>query len=115
MEEVILKEVLNVVVDIKQEVTNMKQELNQRIDTIQDEMKEMKQELNQRMDIMQDDINDMKIEMKEMKQEMQEMKVDMKVMRWEQLDTIYIVKAIINELGEMNKKIKSQSGDKFVS
>ena len=80
-----------------------------------EEMKEMNQELNQRMDMMQEDINDMKIDMKLMKQDMEQVKVDIKLIRWEQSDTTHIVKAIINELGQLNKKLKTQANDKYIS
>lgn len=86
MEEVTLKDVLNVVLDVKQE-------LNQRMDKMQEDMNNMKT-----------DMNDMKIDMKVMKQDMKDVKVDIRTIRWEQSDTKDIVKLVITNLGEINKK-----------
>ena len=78
-------------------------------------MNEMNKNLTQRMDIMQEDINDMKVDMQVMKQDISEMDTNIKLIRWEQSDTRHIVKAIINELGQINKKINVQAKDKYVS
>ena len=53
--------------------------------------------------------------MQVMKQDISEMDTNIKIIRWEQSDTRHIVKAIINELGQLNKKINAQVKDKYVS
>ena len=97
MEDVTLKDVLNVVLDVKKEI---KQEINE----VKNEMREMKQELNQRMDIMQEDMNNMQEDMKNMKEDMNnmkedinDMKIDMKVMKQdiEEMDKLGLIKEYI--------------------
>jgi len=50
-----------------------------------------------------------------MKQDMEQVKVDIKLIRWAQSDTTHIVKVIINEIGQINKKLKAQANDKYIS
>ena len=78
-------------------------------------MKKMEEDLTKMIDTMQEDMNDMKIDMKLMKQDMEQVKVDIKLIRWGQSDTTHIVKAIMNELGQINKKLKAQANDKYIS
>ena len=93
----------------------MKQELNQRMDIMQEDMNNMQEDMNnmkEDMNNMKEDINGMKIDMKVMKQDIEEMKVDIKIIKWEQSDTTHIVKTIVNQIGEINRKINEQAKDK---
>ena len=100
MEEVTLKDVLNVVLDVKQELQETKQELRE-------EMKQMEQGLNQRMDKMDQ-------RMDKMDQRMDQMQKDIKEIKLEQVDTREIVKIIVDKIGEIDRKLDAQAKDKCI-
>ena len=81
MNEVTLKDVLDVVIDVKTEQKKMKQDLEQKMNEmkqdLKQEMNEMKQDLEQEMDEMKQDLEQEMDEMKQdLEQEMDEMKQD---------------------------------------
>ena len=96
MEEATLKEILNVVLDVKQELREFKQETNKKFE-------EMKQEMNQ--------INEQITTLEEGQKTMQK-QID-EILR-EQVDTRDIVKIIVNKLGEIDRKINEQANDKCI-
>lgn len=98
MEEVTLKDVLNVVLDVKQE--------------LKQEMKEMKQELKQEMSGMQDQINGMQNEIKQMNKRIESLEEGQKQIIREQADTREIVKIIVDKIGEIDRKLDAQVKDK---
>lgn len=105
MEETTLKQILDVVVDIKTEQTEMKQTMNKmeqrldkiegRLDNVETEQKEMKQVLD----------NVVK-EQKIMKRVQNEMYHDIKYLMEEQFDTKNIVIELVNKVGEMDSNTK---------
>lgn len=96
MEEVTLKEILNVVLDVKKELTEFKQEMKQ-------EMKEMKQEMKQ--------MNERITALEEGQKAMQK-QIDA-ILR-EEADTRDIVKIIIDKIAELDRKIDTLAKDKCI-
>ena len=101
MEEATLKEILNVVLDVKQELKEFKQETNQKFEKMDQQFEEMKQEINQ--------INERVTTLEEGQKTMQK-QID-EILR-EQADTRDIVKIIVNKLGEIDRKINEQAKDR---
>lgn len=101
MEEITLKQILDVVVDIKTEQVEMKQTMNkmeQRLDKIEG-----------RLDRIEERLDNVEAEQKEMKQVQNVMCQDIKYLLAEQADTKNIVVELVNKVGEMdsnNKKAK---------
>lgn len=106
MEEIVLKEILNVVVDIKAEQKAMKGQL----DEVIAEEKEMKEQQNK----MQETLDEVKIEQVIVKEKVTEvqrkqefMKLQLRTLTTEQSDTKDILGAVMGEIGEMNKRLKN--------
>lgn len=89
MEEVTLKEILNVVLDVKQELKELKQETNQKFE----EMNERITALEERQNTMQKQID--------------------QILR-EEVDTRDIVKIIVDKIGEIDRKIDALAKDKCI-
>lgn len=87
MEEITLKDVLDVVLDLKQE------------------MKEMKQEMKQEMQEMRQDMNQMNVRIEKLEKGQKE------IIR-EQVDTRDIVRIIVDKIGQIDKKLDEQAKDK---
>lgn len=114
MEEKILKEILDVVVDIKTEQKEMKQTMNkmeqrldgieQRLDNVEEEQKGMKQVL----DNVVEEQKGMKQLQQEMKQVQNVMCQDIKYLLAEQADTKNIVIELVNKVGEMDLNNKAK-------
>lgn len=108
MQETVLREILNVVVDIKAEQKTMKQQLNEVI-AEQKEMKEQQKEMQEQQTKMQETLNEVKIEQVIVKEKLTEVQRKQEIMRLqlrtliaEQSDTKDIVGAVMHEIGEMN-------------
>ena len=115
MEETTLKQILDVVVDIKTEQKEMKQTMNkmeqrldkieERLDNVETEQKSMKQVL----DNVVEEQRGMKQVQQEMKQVQNVMCQDIKYLLAEQADTKNIVIELVNKVGQMdsdNRKAK---------
>ena len=96
MEEATLKEILNVVLDVKQELREFKQETNKKFE----EMKQETNQINERVTTLEDGQKTMQKQIDE-------------ILR-EQVDTRDIVKIIVNKLGEIDRKINEQANDKCI-
>lgn len=98
MEEKFLKEILDVVVDIKTDQAEMKQTMNkmeQRLDNVEKEQKEMKQILGTVVE-----------EQQGMKQVQNIMCQDIKYLLAEQADTKNIIIELVNKVGEMDSNTR---------
>lgn len=108
MEEVTLKDVLNVVLDVKQEMKEMKQELQQEMSGMQGQMNGMQKQMNG----MQDQMNGMQNEIKQMNKRIESLEEGQKQILREQVDTREIVKIIVDKIGEIDRKLDAQAKDK---
>lgn len=98
MEETTLKQILDVVVDIKTEQVEMKQTMNkieQRLDKIEG-----------RLDRIEERLDNVEAEQKGMKQVQNVMCQDIKYLLAEQADTKNIVTELVNKVGEMDSNTK---------
>ena len=107
MEEATLKEILNVVLDVKQELKEFKQETNQKFEEMDQQFEEMKQEMNQKFERMNERITTLEEGQKTMQKQIDE------ILR-EQADTRDIVKIIVNKIGEIDRKIDAQANDRCI-
>lgn len=113
MEEVVLKEILEVVVDIKAEQKQIKEQQNkmqEALNEVVEDQKEMKKQQSE----MQETLNEVKIEQVIVKEKVTEvqrkqefMKLQLRTLIAEQSDTKDIVGAMMSEVGEMNKRLKN--------
>ena len=114
MEEKFLKEILDVVIDIK----TKQKVMEEKVDKIVEEQKGMKQlqgEMQQTLDNVVEEQKGMKQGQQEMKQMQQEMKQvqnvmcqDIKYLLAEQADTKNIVIELVNKVGEMDSNNKAK-------
>ncbi|MCI8362695.1 MAG: fungal specific transcription factor domain-containing protein [Clostridia bacterium] len=100
MEEKILKEILDVVVDIKTEQKEMKQTMNK--------MEQRSDGIEQRLDGIEQRLDNVEEEQKEMKQVQNVMCQDIKYLLAEQADTKNIVIELVNKVGEMDLNNKAK-------
>ncbi len=107
MEEVTLKEILNVVLDVKQELKELKQETNQKFEEMNQKIEEMKQEMNQKFEEMNERITTL-----EERQNTMQKQID-QILR-EEVDTRDIVKIIVDKIGEIDRKIDALAKDKCI-
>lgn len=91
MEETTLKQILDVVVDIKTEQKEMKQTMNK---------------MEQRLDKIEGRLDNVEAEQKEMKQVQNVMCQDIKYLLDEQADTKNIVIELVNKVGEMDSNTR---------
>lgn len=104
MEEITLKEILNVVLDVKQE---LKQEMQDMKSELREEMQDMKSELREEM-------QDMKTEMEKMNERIGALEKTQKEIIREQVDTREIIKIIVDKIGEIDRKLDAQAKDKCI-
>ena len=101
MEEITLKDVLDVVIDMKVDLKEVKQEMKQ----MREEMDNGFIKVNERIDAVEKEQQEMKQEIKEMKQEQQEMKQEIKEMKKEQQVMKQDINRNFNEIKETQRKI----------
>ena len=94
MEETTLKQILDVVIDIKTEQKEMKQE--------QAEMKQTMNKIERRLNGIEQRLDNVETDQKEMKQVQNIMCENIKYLLAEQVDTKNIVIELVNKVGEMD-------------